>query len=80
MCIRDSLYTRQCSLGVTALQLSIAAGTIANGGVNPVSYTHLDVYKRQVLTIGLIIKIVLSILFLSKFLQRYTFIVVIRWK
>ena len=33
-----------------------------------------------VLTIGLIIKIVLSILFLSKFLQRYTFIVVIRWK
>jgi glutaminase len=27
------LYTRQCSLGVTALQLSIAAGTIANGGV-----------------------------------------------
>ena len=31
------LYTRQCSLGVTALQLSIAAGTIANGGVNPVT-------------------------------------------
>ena len=31
------LYTRQCSLGVTAGQLSIAAGTIANGGVNPVT-------------------------------------------
>ena len=31
------LYTRQCSLGVTALQLSVAAGTIANGGVNPVT-------------------------------------------
>ena len=30
-------YTRQCSLGVTALQLSVAAGTIANGGVNPVT-------------------------------------------
>ena len=36
------LYTRQCSLGVTALQLSIAAGTIANGGVNPV--TKKDVF------------------------------------
>lgn len=31
------LYTRQCSLGVTASQLSIAAGTIANNGVNPVT-------------------------------------------
>ena len=31
------LYTRQCSLGVTAQMLSIAAGTIANGGVNPVT-------------------------------------------
>ena len=31
------LYTSQCSLGVTALQLSVAAGTIANGGVNPVT-------------------------------------------
>ena len=31
------LYPRQCSLGVTALQLSVAAGTIANGGVNPVT-------------------------------------------
>lgn len=31
------LYTRQCSLGITARQLSVAAGTIANGGVNPVT-------------------------------------------
>lgn len=31
------LYTRQCSLGVTAEQLSIAAATVANGGVNPVT-------------------------------------------
>ena len=29
------LYTRQCSLGVTASQLATAAATIANGGVNP---------------------------------------------
>lgn len=31
------LYTRQCSLGITATQLSIAAATIANSGVNPVT-------------------------------------------
>jgi len=29
------LYTRQCSLGITAEQLSIAAATVANNGVNP---------------------------------------------
>ena len=31
------LYTKQCSLGVTAEQLSIFAATIANDGVNPKS-------------------------------------------
>lgn len=31
------LYTRQCSLGITATQLSIMAATIANHGKNPVS-------------------------------------------
>lgn len=31
------LYTRQCSLGITAAQLSIAAATIANQGLNPVT-------------------------------------------
>ncbi len=31
------IYTRQCSIGVTAQQLSIAAATIAFGGVNPVT-------------------------------------------
>lgn len=31
------LYTRQCSLGITAGQLSVAAGTVANAGVNPVT-------------------------------------------
>lgn len=31
------IYTRQCSLGITARQLAIAAATIAFGGVNPVT-------------------------------------------
>ncbi|MDE6129972.1 MAG: glutaminase A [Muribaculaceae bacterium] len=31
------LYTRQCSVGITATQLSICAGTIANKGKNPVT-------------------------------------------
>lgn len=31
------LYTRQCSLGVTARQLSIMAATIACGGYNPIT-------------------------------------------
>lgn len=31
------LYTRQCSLGITAKQLSICAATIANNGINPVT-------------------------------------------
>ena len=31
------IYTRQCSLGITAKQLSVMAATIANKGVNPVT-------------------------------------------
>lgn len=31
------IYTRQCSLGVTARQLSVCGGTIANKGINPVT-------------------------------------------
>ncbi|MBQ8270247.1 MAG: glutaminase A [Bacteroidaceae bacterium] len=31
------LYTRQCSLGVTTSELAILAGTIAGGGINPVT-------------------------------------------
>lgn len=31
------LYTRQCSMGITAKQLAIAGCTIANGGKNPVT-------------------------------------------
>ena len=31
------LYTRQCSLGVTTRELAVMAGTIAGGGINPVT-------------------------------------------
>src|SRR5205085_10358006 len=36
------LYTRQCSIGVTAKDLTMMAATLANGGTNPVT-------KKQVL-------------------------------
>lgn len=39
------LYTRQCSLGITATQLAVAAATIANGGVNPV--TKKQVFEAE---------------------------------
>lgn len=39
------LYTRQCSLGVTARQLAVMAATIANGGVNPT--TGRRVFKAE---------------------------------
>lgn len=45
------LYTRQCSLGITAEQLSICGATIAGGGVNPVT-------KKQVFDCGLTSNIV----------------------
>lgn len=35
------IYTRQCSIGVTARGLSVAAATIANQGVNPVTKAHV---------------------------------------
>jgi len=31
------VYTKQCSIGVTAKQLGIMGATLANGGVNPVT-------------------------------------------
>ncbi|WP_298709190.1 glutaminase A [Chitinophaga sp.] len=34
-------YTRQCSVGVTAKDLAVMAGTLANGGVNPVTGKRL---------------------------------------
>ncbi len=39
------LYTRQCSLGVTTSELAVFAGTIAGGGVNPV--TKREVFPRN---------------------------------
>lgn len=39
------IYTRQCSLGITARQLSVIGATIAGGGVNPV--THREVFKPE---------------------------------
>lgn len=39
------LYTRQCSVGITARQLGVCAATIANGGVNPV--TKKEVFTRE---------------------------------
>jgi glutaminase len=31
------IYTRQCSIGVTAKQLAVMGATLANGGINPVT-------------------------------------------
>ena len=39
------LYTRQCSLGVTARQLAVMAATIASRGVNPL--TRKEVFKPE---------------------------------
>lgn len=44
------LYTRQCSIGVTASQLAVCAATIANGGFNPVT-------RRQVFDAALAPKV-----------------------
>jgi len=35
------VYTRQCSIGVTAKQLGVMGATLANGGVNPVTGTRV---------------------------------------
>jgi glutaminase len=32
------IYTRQCSIGVTAKQLAVMGATLANGGVNPITH------------------------------------------
>lgn len=40
-----SLYTRQCSVGVTARELSVMAATIACGGVNPL--TGVRVFREE---------------------------------
>ena len=35
------IYTRECSVGITPKDLAVMAGTLANGGVNPVSRKRL---------------------------------------
>jgi glutaminase len=35
------IYTRQCSVGVNALDLAMMAATLANGGVNPVTHKRV---------------------------------------
>jgi glutaminase len=35
------LYTRQCSLGVTAVDLAVMGATLANGGINPHTSTRV---------------------------------------
>lgn len=49
------VYTRQCSIGVTAKQLAVMGATLANGGVNPVSKQRvLDArYVPKVLSVML---------------------------
>jgi len=47
------VYTRQCSIGITAKQLAVMGATLANGGVNPVTRARvLDAkYVPKVLAI-----------------------------
>ena len=35
------LYTRQCSLDVTAYELAVMAATLAEGGINPITKEHV---------------------------------------
>ena len=60
MCIRDSLYAAHAKLEEITLdketshyknQVALKFGELVYNGqwYTPVSYTHLDVYKRQVL-------------------------------
>lgn len=47
------VYTRQCSIGITARQLAVMGATLANGGVNPITNTRvLDIkYVPKVLAV-----------------------------
>jgi glutaminase len=39
------VYTKQCSVGVTAKQLAVMGATLANNGINPI--THEQAIKRE---------------------------------
>ena len=56
MCIRDSIFTERNGIYIIDLQKTVkkldeaynyVKEVAAEGGDIPVSYTHLDVYKRQ---------------------------------
>ena len=50
MCIRDSGYTAEQIASAMSTDINLVAlkvAHLATLGYNPVSYTHLDVYKRQ---------------------------------
>ena len=49
MCIRDSLFSRSGIATVLAAKGASLLIRLNMGNVGPVSYTHLDVYKRQAL-------------------------------
>lgn len=46
-------YTKQCSVGVSAKDLAVMAGTLANGGVNPITKQRLltEAYVPKVLSV-----------------------------
>src|SRR5207248_6878915 len=39
------VYTKQCSVGITAKQLAVMGATLANNGMNPI--THEQVIKKE---------------------------------
>ena len=47
------IYTRQCSLSVTAKDLAVMAATLANGGVNPLTKTRIidSIHCQHVLAV-----------------------------
>lgn len=49
------IYTRQCSIGVTAKQLAVMGATLANGGVNPLTHERCldEKYVPKVLAVML---------------------------
>jgi glutaminase len=49
------IYTRQCSIGVTAKQLAVMGATLANGGVNPITHERCleEKYVPKVLAVML---------------------------
>ena len=52
MCIRDSIYTGEGQdIGQFWAELNVGNAKVKKTTANAVSYTHLDVYKRQVIQI-----------------------------